>query len=217
MTKKASADRNDTLLREITLGLWDSTLTTFATQVKQINETIYLRFGYEMNGDWFAWGGKSKDFILAWKHARKIFEAEQVSNVLWVFSPGVLWDGATVNNNLLNYYPGDSVVDIIGLDGYNFGDIVKDGYQLHWKSFQDVFGTSLRAFGNIDKPIWITEIGCPTDDRRSDWLKDVFNFMGENPCVGAMLWFNAHKSNEPDFELSSDSVSLDLVKKWLSK
>lgn len=217
MTKNADSNRNDTLLREITLGSWDSTLKSFAIQAKQINAEIYLRFGYEMNGDWFAWGGKPKDFIAAWKHAYKIFKDEQANNVLWVFSPGVLWDGATINNDLLNYYPGDSFVDIIGLDGYNYGDIVKDGYQLHWKSFHDVFGTSLMAMDKINKPIWITEIGCATDKRRPDWLKEVFNFMDNNPCINAMLWFNAYKNNESDFQLNSDSLTINLVRKWLTK
>lgn len=119
--------QNDTLLREIIDGLWDNNLKSFAIQAKQTGTTVYFRFGYEMNGNWFPWGGKSTDFISAWNHAHKIFQNEQANNVMWVFSPGVLWDGATVDHDLLSYYPGDSVVDINGLDGYNYGDIIKDG------------------------------------------------------------------------------------------
>jgi mannan endo-1,4-beta-mannosidase len=216
ISNKANAGRNDTLLREITSGLWDSTLQAFAINAKQIDTKIYLRFGYEMNGPWFKWGNKPNEFIPAWIHAHKIFKDEKANNVVWIFSPNVLWDGTTTQDNLVNFYPGDSVVDIIGLDGYNFGDIVKDNVQLHWRSFHDVFYTSLMAFNKIDKPIWITEVGCPTDSRRPDWLKELFNFMESNTCVDAMLWFDAHKENEPDFQLSSDSASLYSIRNWLS-
>lgn len=213
----AGHDRNDTLLREIPKGLWDNSLRDFADQAKQTNVKIYLRFGYEMNGDWFEWGSKPKDFIAAWKYAYRIFKEEKADNVLWVFSLNVLWDGATVNNDLLNYYPGDSVVDIVGFDGYNYGDIEKDGCRLYWKSFSEIFGTSLKAVDNINKPIWITEIGCATDNRRPDWIKDMLNFMESNTCVDALLWFDAHKTNEPDFKLNSDSTTFKLVKEWLSR
>lgn len=215
MSMKAEKSRNDTLLREITSGIWDSTLNNFAEQARQINGKVYLRFGYEMNGDWFAWGKKPKEFIQAWNYVHKIFTRKGATNVKWIFSPGVLWDGATVENDLINYYPGDSVVDIVGLDGYNYGNIYKDGYQLRWKSFQQIFNVSLDAVSRFEKPLWITEVGCVSDRRRSEWLKDLFSFMESNPCIDAMIWFDCHKKNEPDFRMDSDSASFDLIKKWL--
>ena len=38
--------RNDTVLREIAAGIWDSTLTAFAKQAASMPTSVYLRFGY---------------------------------------------------------------------------------------------------------------------------------------------------------------------------
>jgi hypothetical protein len=212
-----SSLRNDTLLMEIASGKWDSTLHVLARQAKQVGTTLYLRFGYEMNGNWFSWGQKKQPFIAAWNHTHALFVRDSAVNVSWIFAPAALWSGADAQTDLLAYYPGDSVVDIVGLDGYNYGDIVKNGYQRHWTLFNGVFKTSLNAVKTLNKPIWITEAGCPTDSRRSAWLIDMFNFMDDNPCVDALLWFNAHKTGEPDFRMESDSASQAALKSWLAR
>ena len=84
--------RNDTLLREIAQGAWDSTLAVFARQAKQAAVPVYVRFGYEMNGNWFPWGENPAEFLSAWHHAHRVFTQEKADNVKWVFAPGVLWD-----------------------------------------------------------------------------------------------------------------------------
>jgi hypothetical protein len=207
--------RNDTLLREIAHGAWDSTLAVFARKAKQAIVPVYLRFGYEMNGYWFFWGEKPAEFVLAWNHAHGVFTNEKADNVKWIFAPGVLWGGMKAEADIMPFYPGDSMVDIIGLDGYNFGDDPSTGHQ--WQSFTDIFGASLISVRNLGKPLWITEIGCATESRRPGWLGGLFAFMDNNPCVETMLWFNMHKSGEPDFRLEADSASLAAMKNWLAK
>jgi mannan endo-1,4-beta-mannosidase len=212
---KIDQSRNSNLLGEIGQGLWDSTIAAFAQAAAIIGVPLYLRFGYEMNGNWFSWGGKPGAFVAAWRHAHALFDQAGASNVRWIFAPGVLWDGRTAQADLYPYYPGDSVVDAIGLDGYNLGDSFDKWHS--WEPFTRVFGASLRAIENMGKPIWITEVGCPSDARRPDWLTGLFAFMDDNPCVEAMLWFNAHKTGEPDYRLESDSASLAMVREWLQR
>ena len=210
---KLDSLRNDTLLREITLGIWDSTLAIFAKQAKQAAVPVYLRFGYEMNGNWFSWGQKPAEFVLAWNHAHRIFAQEQADNVKWIFAPGVLCGGMTPEQDFFSYYPGDSAVDIVGLDGYNFGDDPLNSRQWQW--FAEIFGESLVAIRSLNKPVWITEIGCAADGRRPDWLGHVLSFMDRNPCIEAMLWFNMCKNGEPDFRFEADSESLAALQRWL--
>jgi mannan endo-1,4-beta-mannosidase len=210
----ATAARNDTLLFEIGRGTWDGALTSFARAAAQAGTVVYLRFGYEMNGDWFPWGQKPEAYTAAWRHAHALFRLAGAANVRWVFAPNVLWNGMSAQRDLYPYYPGDSVVDAVGLDGYNFGDSFDEWHS--WKSFARVFGASLVAVKDLGKPVWITEIGCPSDARRPEWLSGVFTFMESNPCVEAMLWFNAHKTGEPDFRIESDSASLAMARAWLA-
>ena len=207
--------RNDTLLREIALGIWDSTLAAFAAAAAQNGTTLFLRFGYEMNGDWFPWGNKPADFVSAWNHARFVFNNAGANNVRWIFSPNALWEDRTFEGSILPYYPGDSVVDIVGLDGYNSGDNYNQWH--HWRSFKEIFGTSLHGIKTFGKPLWITEIGCVSDPRRPAWIEETLFFMGNNPCVDAMLWFNAQKPSKPDYRLESDNASLSLILNWLSQ
>ena len=205
--------RNDTLLREIILGMWDSTFAIFARQAKKAAIPVYLRFGYEMNGNWFPWGEKPAEFVSAWIHAHRIFVQEQADNVRWIFAPGVLWGGMKAETDIMPYYPGDSVVDIVGLDGYNFGDDAATGHQ--WQSFAGIFGASLVAVRDLGKPLWITEIGCAADERKPEWLGQVLSFMDCNPCIDAMLWFDMCKNDEPDFRFEVDSASLAALRSWL--
>lgn len=215
---KIDSLRNDTLLREITAGRWDGTILTFAQKAASASTPLYLRFGYEMNGNWFPWGKHSADFIAAWDHAHRIFKQAGATNVEWIFSPGVLYGTMTPENDLQAYYPGDSVVDIVGLDGYNFGDYTDQWASKHyWQDFRTIFGKSLVAMQSFGKPVWITEVGCPSNARRPEWLHGLFGFMDNNPCVETMLWFNAYKVNEPDFRLEADSGSLATTRAWLAR
>jgi hypothetical protein len=209
------ASRNDTLLREISAGKWDSTLSAFAARAEQSGVTIYFRFGYEMNGNWFPWGNKPAAFISAWNHAYLVFKNAGADNVRWIFSPNVLWENRTFAGNILPYYPGDSVVDIIGLDGYNSGDNYDEWHR--WQSFKDIFGLSLLSVKTFGKTLWITEIGCVAEPRRPEWIEEALTFMDNNPCIDAMLWFNAHKTGEPDYRLESDSASLSAIREWLTR
>ena len=56
---------------------------------------------------------------------------EGVHNVEWVWAPNAesapgLFDVSSPNN-WRHYYPGDSYVDWVGIDGYNWGDVPAPG------------------------------------------------------------------------------------------
>jgi hypothetical protein len=215
MSLSLDSARNDSVLAEIAGGVWDSTLTVFAGRAVACGETVFLRFGYEMNGDWFSWGNKPQQFVAAWHHAHALFLAAGAHSVRWVFSPNILCAGQTFEHDILPYYPGDSEVDVIGVDGYNFGD----GYdQWHsWTSFGDVVVPTLEKLKAFDKPRWVTETACPNDPRRPAWIEDMTAYLDRNPCIEAVFWFSAAKPNEPDFRIESDSASLAVLRTWLRR
>ena len=76
-----------------------------------------------------------------------------MNNVQWVFSPGVVWGEKTFESDILPYYPGDEYVDIVALDGYNFGDEHDEYHQ--WESFHKVYGGSIAGLMSFNKPMWI--------------------------------------------------------------
>ncbi|KAI8614008.1 glycoside hydrolase superfamily [Chytriomyces sp. MP71] len=76
---------------------------------------IYLRFGAEMNGDWFVFGHKPAPFVALWKRAYAIFQKE-APQVAWVWSPN--FNGPYNNYPYTEYWPGADVVDWVGISLY---------------------------------------------------------------------------------------------------
>lgn len=208
-------ERNEQLLKEIADGKWDDKFRNFAREARQLDQKVYYRFGYEMNGDWFPWGRKPKEYVDAWKHVWKLFRKEKADSVVWIFSPGVVWGQRTFKEDVLPYYPGKDYVDIVALDGYNFGD-KHDRYH-EWESFETVYSTSLYGLMNFGKPMWIAEIGCPSDTRRHQWLKEFLDFFDTNGCFDVFIWFNENKKGEPNFRIDGDAASLDIFREWVQR
>ena len=203
-------------LDSILAGKWDGQFRRFAREAKASREVIYYRFGFEMNGDWFPWGEQPEKFAKAWKRAWKIFREEKADNVRWVFSANVIWDEKTVKKDILPYYPGDKYVDIVGLDGYNFGDNHSRHHK--WKSFSEVFKVSMdglkRHFPR--KPVWITEIGCAEGPGKAEWIQDFLARFTADPAVRVFIWFNEDKqyAGEPNWRFDSDDDSLKKFRNW---
>lgn len=205
---------NNNILKEIVKGEWDCYFEEFAKNAKESNINVYYRFGYEMNGKWFEWGKKPKLFVDAWVHVWKIFKEEGASNIKWIFSPNVIKKNQTFKSGILRYYPGDEFVDIVSLDGYNFGDN-HDEYS-SWKSFIEIYKSSIIGLEKLNKPMWITEIGCPSDKRRPEWLKEFFRFF-DSSKFEVFIWFNDNKDKEPNFRIDADNESKNLFQEMIKK
>ena len=168
-----------------------------------------------MNGNWFPWCEKPELFVQAWRRIWNLFHKEKAHNVQWIFCPSVLWDEKNLLHEIDPYYPGDMYVDIVAVDGYNYGDSF-DKYH-KWNSVTEIFSKSLAILETYNKPMWIAEVGCPTDPRRTQWLADFFDLLDSHCCIDVFIWFNENKSNEPDFRIESDSSSLIVFREWLQR
>jgi hypothetical protein len=83
------------------------------------DSVLYVRTGWEFNGNWFPWTAQNKaaDFKAAFQHLAAAFHAASPRFLIeWNSSVG------DTGMNPEDAYPGDDVVDIIGMDFY-------------WKSF----------------------------------------------------------------------------------
>jgi hypothetical protein len=204
------------VLDSILAGRGDGYFRRFAKDARAARDVIYYRFGYEMNGDWMAWGEQPEKFTKAWRRAWKIFREEKAYNVRWVFSANVIWDDRTVKADILPYYPGDKYVDVVGLDGYNFGDAHSRNHK--WKSFTEVFQESLDGLkANFPaKPPWITEIGCAEGPGKPEWIQDFFAHFNADPDVRVFVWFNEDKqyAGEPNWRFDSDKDSAERFRNW---
>jgi hypothetical protein len=74
---------------------------------------IFIRTGWEFNGDWMKWAsrGKEQDFIAAFRNFSQCFR-QQSSRFEIVWCPNIGQHDPALS------YPGDEYVDIVGLDFY---------------------------------------------------------------------------------------------------
>jgi len=136
---------NATNLTDILSGANNSAITNAALALAAFQGPILLRWAWEMNllgtnGKAWAYLGYPQNgsnpspaqvsaaqtnFVTAWRQIRKIFDANGAANVIWLWNPGAGNDsapGQSAGGYTDGFYPGDNLVDWIGIDAYNRQD-----------------------------------------------------------------------------------------------
>jgi beta-mannanase len=195
-------------LARIADGAFDGYIEAWARSLKAYGKVVYLRPMHEMNGNWYPWGGtvngnRARDYVRAWRRMHRIFDRVGAANVRWVWSPLVDDVPKTRANAFERYYPGSRYVDVLALDGYNWGTS-RPGYG-GWRSFDQVFGS---AYDRITKlgpqPVWIAETASDTmGGDKAAWVRDMFASLSRYPRIGAVVWF--HTLKERDWRATSSS------------
>jgi hypothetical protein len=106
-----------TPLRDVADGLHDAEFEAAAEAISQAQPNAIIRLGWEMNLDAMAWfaGGQEADYITAFRRVVQIFRRHS-NGFKYDWCPG--WGPQDSPADLA--YPGDDVVDYIGLDVYDF-------------------------------------------------------------------------------------------------
>jgi hypothetical protein len=145
-------------------GAHDDVLDRTARAVAGYGRPVYIRPWAEMNADWVdfqpttdgsrAHGGTPAEFVAAWRHVVDRFRALGATNARWVFNPTA--DVYAETTPVQAIWPGRAYVDVLGLDGYNWGTY---GI-LRWRSFTDVFTAQYQRLTALapDLPVWICEV-----------------------------------------------------------
>ncbi|MGU3437512.1 glycoside hydrolase family 26 protein [Actinomycetes bacterium M1A6_2h] len=202
----ARFDSTEFSMASIAAGAHDDYLYRWADELRNWGKPIYLRFAHEQNGTWYPWsvagGTPSNTYVAAWRHVHDVFASARTENVQWVWSPNVSFDGSTPS---AESYPGADYVDVVGLDGYNWGTSLPT---THWIAPSDLFGASLDEMRSIapDKPIVIAEVGSSdSGGDKAQWITSLVEFLDEQEDVTAFVWFDHDK--EADWRLSSTPES----------
>jgi len=180
-------------LSDVIAGAYDSYIRKFAEEARDWGHPFFLRFNWEMNGNWFPWsegvnGNQTGEFVAAWRHVHDIFAAVGATNATWVWCPNV--DPGNRFLSLASQYPGDEYVDWTGLDGYNWGP-KKGG----WASFDSLYRSTYATIAESvapGKPLLIGEMGSTeTGGSKASWISETLaEIPGEYPQVRGVLWFD---------------------------
>lgn len=182
-------------LDAISNGSYESYVTTFAQAAKNWGKLVYLRFGHEMNGNWYPWDGNHNGgsagpakYIAAWKRIHNIFASVGATNVKFVWCPNHQSYPNESWNEAIDYYPGNNYVDWIAFDGYNWGDGNR-------KTFDEIFSVIYSTFESYGKPLMIGEFSSTEDGgNKANWIADAFTKIKSNyPEIKSFNWFNIEK------------------------
>jgi len=186
----------------IAAGTYDGILRAFADGVRATPGLVYVRPFPEMNGDWEPWSGDPTTLVAAWRHMVNVFRAEGADNVRWVWSPNVTDQPNAPSNAMERYYPGDAYVDVLALDGYNWGTTASWST---WRSFDQIFA---RPYARITalgpQPVWITEVASSSQGGdKAGWVADMLDSTAF-PRIQALVWFNQNK--EADWRIDNSTA-----------
>jgi Tfp pilus assembly protein PilE len=202
----AGVDQPNYQLKDITAGTHDAYIKTWTDSIAATNydKPIMIRFAHEMNGNWYPWseqvnGNAAGDYKAAWNYVHGKFTAAGIQDkVDFVWSPNIPYTGST---EFWKIYPGDATVDIVGIDGFNWGDTATFDWQDPWT----VFGAGLWHARDVptNKPILIGETGsAPSQASYSQqkWIGDLVTWLNsaENSDVIGFVWFDHMKGDELD-------------------
>lgn len=177
-------------LAKIASGRHDTYILRAAREIAAYKQPVFIRLAPEMNGSWSSWGAgvngnTPQSYIAMWRHVVSIFRLAGATNARWVWSPNVR---GTSSHAFQPYFPGDSWVNVVALDGYNMG--TRLGY---WQSFTKLFGKSYEELAGLTNlPMMIAETSSAEEGgSKAEWIESIPQSISTTmPRIRALIWFD---------------------------
>lgn len=200
-------DRSPAVMKALLAGALDDYIYRWADEIGEWGRHVFIRLAHEFNGDWYPWtpagGTPPAAYVSAWRHVHDIFRERNVGNVDWIWAPTAVAAPGTLSD----WYPGHEYVDVLGVDGYNWGTCLS---ATSWISPEQLFGATLDELRSIasDKPILIAEVGCAeSGGSKAEWIATFFEFLRRQSDVVGFVWFDHAKETDWRIESSPESAA----------
>ncbi|GAB1688928.1 glycoside hydrolase family 26 protein [Krasilnikovia sp. M28-CT-15] len=209
---------------KVAAGEQDKRIDAFAKRIKTTYpEKFFLVLNHEPENDVIAKKGsgwEAKDFKAMYRHVIQRLDSKGVDNAINVmaYMGNEKWMAQSWWKDL---YPGDDVVDWMGLDSYVSAE---KGYY-HYGQFGDLLDREPSGGGtgwydwattqHASKPIMIAEwgvyhrIGKPTD--KTAGYNSVLPELAKRPNIKAIVYFDTKHDDEGDRDISIDSTKANLA------
>lgn len=219
-------------LKSIADGKADAYLRTLADSIRAAKVPVVFSVAHEFNGEWYPWGycasgkpdtnpnvenacdylNKPKDFVRAWRRMHKVFVTRKATNAIW------LWQANEINSRpkvkLAHFFPGNSVIDWVGVVGYYKPWAKRRTFDALFKS---TFAQTSRL---TKKPVLIAEVSVNPGAKKPLYVKDFLAGVSANPSVIGFIWFNQDKhllERDGDFRLEAAPSGVKAYKYGLAK
>ncbi|HEU5254028.1 MAG TPA: glycosyl hydrolase [Solirubrobacterales bacterium] len=210
----SSEAQPDYQLGDVIAGRYDGYIRDWAKDAKRWGRPFFLRFNWEMNGDWFPWaegtnGNRRGEFVRAWRHVHDLFAEVGATNPIWVWCPNVDFEGNL--QDLRSVYPGGDYVEWTCLDGYNSG--TNPAKPDRWRSFDQLYR---RSYDEVveeiapGKPMILGEIASTEQGgSKARWIAEMLRALpAEYPLVRGLVWFDKFE-NGMDWPLETSQSAIE--------
>jgi hypothetical protein len=178
----------DPSLQHVGAGMYDAYIQQIGQLfLKHGYPNAFIRLGHEFEGNWYPWGllGGANDmdytnFIAAFRHVAGILKTISPTFTI-VWNPGCGYYAQAMDD--VKAYPGDDVVDVIGVDCYDDGSgvshIFSGSYGMNqWGQFAQ----------QHNKPIALPEWGLMGGNDDPAYIQAMYTFMTGNPTFLESFW-----------------------------
>lgn len=169
---------------------WLDTVAAFMNTLETgegVKVPVLFRPWHEHTGSWFWWGRDlctADEYKALWRMTCDRMHARGVKNLLYAYSPGSEPNDST---EYLERYPGDGIIDLIGVDIYQFD---REQYRTQLEKSLAILTEVGRAHG---KPIAVTETGLEAIPDSVWWTQTLFPAVRRYPVSYVLVWRNARE------------------------
>jgi hypothetical protein len=211
----ASAHTIQPNLYSLVEGHFDSFFGYWAHQIKEVEGTVLLRILHEFNGDWYPWCTVKNDnnpylVAKAFRYIVNIFRQNNVSNVKFIWCPNSMSVPQESWNYIMDAYPGDDYVDLVGLDVYNGagnGSAVDIWRSFRKEAIENYFILTQQA---ASKPFLICETasrerrGTEGGQTKGQWIREMSTAVKTDMSkIRLVAWFDEKQT----FKVTSSADS----------
>ncbi len=193
---------------------WLQTVANFINSLKTAKGEkvpVIFRPWHEMSGGWFWWGDNrcnAAQYKRLYRYTHKYLTRRGCGNIVWAYSPNLADQKETVEH-YEKFYPGDDVVDLVGIDVYQREP--KNAEYQGW--LRSELNVVKRVGESHKKLIALTETGYNNVPDSTWFTQTLLPVLKEYPICYVLLWRNAWdnptenyiaapgKTSENDFKL----------------
>jgi beta-mannanase len=198
-------------------------IKNYAAAIAANGQPMVIRFDHEMNGTWYNWSDGTTQqnapgsYVAMWKYVHQVFQDAGANDyVIWDWSPtrvDSLGNAGRMTQAYLNaYYPGDDVVDWVGMSGYYRDSTTAP-------TFANTFSATLKQLRALPhttgaKPIFLAEIGATETGgtgQKAKWFASLFDALAlpENRDVIGFAYFSETATTYVDGTRSTNDWRLN--------
>ena len=148
-------------MEELVAGYHDDKIRHLAKLFKYVPGVVYLRIGYEFDGNWNQGYENTEEFVAGWRRIVDVLRTEGVENVEYVWHTAAAAVDDIVekkHEDLADWYPGDDYVDWVGISWFTDGiEAASVETEYDAPTFGDLAREAVAFARDKNKPVMLAE------------------------------------------------------------